>query len=184
MLFECKYYFPELLTILHQQLNDFTLLSFCHNYYPRPDTGLSVDLVNKKNELIYQFNPKAQIYGFIVGSGLRGPLHKGLPTIEATRHSHPVVAAKLLQETGVSEVLVGDALIEMRQAKQLIDFCKNRHFTLCIEEVFDTTVTYLFDMCHKVRRIIRKMSFVRKHQDKYVHIRYNHSLQRNDALVQ
>ncbi|MCQ1260099.1 DUF871 domain-containing protein [Staphylococcus aureus] len=141
----------ELLTSLHQQLNDFTLLSFCHNYYPRPDTGLSVDLVNKKNELIYQFNPKAQIYGFIVGSDLRGPLHKGLPTIEATRHSHPVVAAKLLQETGVSEVLVGDSLIEMRQAKQLIDFCKHRHFTLCIEEVFDTTVTYLFDMCHKVR---------------------------------
>ncbi len=58
---------------------------------------------------------------------------------------------KLLQETGVSEVLVGDPLIEMRQAKQLIDFCKHRHFTLCIEEVFDTTVTYLFDMCHKVR---------------------------------
>ena len=53
---------------------------------------------------------------------MRGPLHKGLPTIEATRHSHPVVAAKLLQETGVSEVLVGDSLIEMRQAKQLIDF--------------------------------------------------------------
>ncbi len=78
-------------------------------------------------------------------------MHKGLPTIEATRHSHPVVAAKLLQETGVSEVLVGDPLIEMRQAKQLIDFCKHRHFTLCIEEVFDTTVTYLFDMCHKVR---------------------------------
>lgn len=82
---------------------------------------------------------------------MRGPLHKGLPTIEATRHSHPVVAAKLLQETGVSEVLVGDSLIEMRQAKQLINFCKHRHFTLCIEEVFDTTVTYLFDMCHKVR---------------------------------
>ena len=68
--------FPELLTSLHQQLNDFTLLSFCHNYYPRPDTGLSVDLVNKKNELIYQFNPKAQIYGFIVGSDLRGPLQR------------------------------------------------------------------------------------------------------------
>ncbi|MGT0197601.1 MupG family TIM beta-alpha barrel fold protein [Staphylococcus aureus] len=32
-----------MLTKLHQQLNDFTLLSFCHNYYPRPDTGLSVD---------------------------------------------------------------------------------------------------------------------------------------------
>ena len=58
----------------------------------------------------------------------------------------PVVAAKLLQETGVSEVLVGDSLIEIRQAKQLIDFCKHRHFTLCIEEVFDTTVTYLFDI--------------------------------------
>ena len=28
----------ELLTNLHQHLNDFTLLSFCHNYYPRPDT--------------------------------------------------------------------------------------------------------------------------------------------------
>ncbi|MDN8988788.1 MupG family TIM beta-alpha barrel fold protein, partial [Staphylococcus aureus] len=64
----------ELLPRLHQQLNDFTLLSFCNNYYPRPDTGLSVDLFNKKNELIYKFNPKAQIYGFIVGSVFRGHL--------------------------------------------------------------------------------------------------------------
>ncbi|KMS30380.1 outer surface protein, partial [Staphylococcus aureus] len=51
----------------------------------------------------------------------------------------------------VSEALVGDSLIEMRKAKQLIDFCKPRHFTLCIEEAFDTTGNYLFDMFHKVR---------------------------------
>ena len=141
----------ELLTsFTSTMLNDFTLLHFVIITIIQDqirDYLLTWSI--RKNELIYQFNPKAQIYGFIVGSGLRVLLHKGLPTIEATRHSHPVVAAKLLQETGVSEVLVGDALIEMRQAKQLIDFCKHRHFTLCIEEVFDTTVTYLFDMCHK-----------------------------------
>ncbi|KMR64768.1 outer surface protein, partial [Staphylococcus aureus] len=61
--------------------------------YPRPETRLSDDLNNKKNDLIYQFNPKAQIYGFIVGSDLRGPLHKGLPKIEATRNSHTVACS-------------------------------------------------------------------------------------------
>ncbi|RZI11440.1 phospho-sugar glycosidase domain-containing protein, partial [Staphylococcus aureus] len=28
---------------------------------------------------------------------------------------------------------------------------KHRHFTVWIEEVFNTTLTYLFDVCHNVR---------------------------------
>ncbi|HHS2988611.1 TPA: 6-phospho-N-acetylmuramidase [Staphylococcus argenteus] len=141
----------ELLTNLHQHLNDFTLLSFCHNYYPRPDTGLSADWVKKKNEYIYQFNKKAQIYGFIVGTDLRGPLHKGLPTIELTRYDHPVVAANVLQDVGITDVLVGDPKIEKRLAIQLIDFCNCRHFSLAINEDFDEQVAFLFDIQHKVR---------------------------------
>ncbi|MGT2356802.1 MupG family TIM beta-alpha barrel fold protein [Staphylococcus aureus] len=139
----------ELLTSLHQQLNDFTLLSFCHNYYPRPGYGIMLTW-SIENELIYQFNPKAQIYGFTV-------VVCEVLCIKACQQlkQRDIVILSLqlnyYEETGVSEVLVGDSLIEMRQAKQLIDFCKHRHFTLCIEEVFDTTVTYLFDMCHKVR---------------------------------
>ena len=50
------HYFHFVITIIQDQIRDYLLT-------------WSI----RKNELIYQFNPKAQIYGFIVGSGLRGP---------------------------------------------------------------------------------------------------------------
>ncbi len=83
VLFECKIISRNLLTSLHQQLNEFTLLSFCHNYYPKPTYALLLYLLEEKSSLIYQFNPRNKTQWFIVRSGLRGPLHKGLPTIEA-----------------------------------------------------------------------------------------------------
>ena len=71
-------------------------------------------------------------------------------------------------------------MIEIRQAKQLYRFCKHRHFTLCIEEVFDTTVTHLFDMCHKVRPDNPENVIRSKRQDKYIRIRFQPQFTRNE----
>ena len=100
------HYFHFVITIIQDQIRDYLLT-------------WSIRKMNSFINLIKSTN-----IWFYCREWIARSLHKGLPTIEATRHSHPVVAAKLLQETGVSEVLVGDALIEMRQAKQLIDFAR------------------------------------------------------------
>ncbi|WP_145447742.1 MupG family TIM beta-alpha barrel fold protein, partial [Staphylococcus hominis] len=62
-----------LLTQLKQQVDHFHKIVYCHNYYPRPNTGLSQSFVQAQNTLIRHYNPEAMIYGFISGTKKRGP---------------------------------------------------------------------------------------------------------------
>lgn len=122
----------QLLHQLYTQLNDFSYLCYCHNYYPRPDTGLTTDFVKAQNQLILKYNPNANIYGFIVGTTKRGPLFKGLPTIEISRYMHPLKSAQLLLDQAVNHVMIGDTQITQPYAQQLISLLTQRHVTLTI----------------------------------------------------
>lgn len=56
-----------------------------HNYYPRPETGLSEEFFDQQNALFASRG--LEIYSFIPGEvSFRAPLHLGLPTLEAHRH--------------------------------------------------------------------------------------------------
>ena len=66
----------SLLQQLYEKLDDFTHLCYCHNYYPRPDTGLTTEFVHIQNSLILKYNPNATIFGFIPGTTKRGPFLK------------------------------------------------------------------------------------------------------------
>ena len=61
-----------------------------HNYYPRPETGLSQAFFDQQNEL---FSSRAlAVYTFIPGEvSFRAPLFLGLPTLEAHRHRNAYV---------------------------------------------------------------------------------------------
>ena len=79
-----------------------------HNFYPRPETGLdSVEFV-KTN--LWLKSEGLTVMAFIPGDGiLRGPLHKGLPTLEEHRDMAPFEAYMHLREEGaVDKILVGD----------------------------------------------------------------------------
>lgn len=141
-----------LLTQLKQQVTYFHKIVYCHNYYPRPDTGLSHSFVQAQNALIRHFNPEAIIYGFISGTKRRGPLYKGLPTLEDTRDAHPVYSAQMLIDTGVNHVIVGDIQLQRKYAQQLIQAVAERHFTLrCKVASTDSQVQALLQMTHQVR---------------------------------
>lgn len=43
-------------------------LLYCHNYYPRPDTGLSISFIEEKNQLIRKYDAHAKICAFIPGT--------------------------------------------------------------------------------------------------------------------
>ena len=48
------------------------------------------------------------------------PLHKGLPTVESHRSSHPLVATHELQSLDISHVIIGDTAINLLIAQQCL----------------------------------------------------------------
>lgn len=59
-----------------------------HNFYPLEYSGLSEEYFIKKNSLIKSYG--LSLGGFIPGNGnLRGPVYKGLPTLENDRYKNP-----------------------------------------------------------------------------------------------
>ncbi|WP_017437270.1 DUF871 domain-containing protein [Saccharococcus caldoxylosilyticus] len=80
-----------------------------HNFYPRPETGLSKETVIQKNQILRRKGIRT-IAAFIPGNKeKRGPLHQGLPTLEAHRHMDPLCAyAELVRDCNVDKVFIGD----------------------------------------------------------------------------
>lgn len=85
-------------------------LQACHNYYPRPDTGLSWELFSERSRLFRERGiPVAAFIPSIRHP--RGPLGEGLPTLEQHRRLDSIIAAKQLAYSGlVDAILFGDPL--------------------------------------------------------------------------
>ncbi|MET3196673.1 MupG family TIM beta-alpha barrel fold protein [Gottfriedia sp. OAE603] len=79
-----------------------------HNFYPRPETGLSKRYLIEKNRWLKKCGITTM--AFIPGdSEKRGPLYKGLPTLEKHRETIPLHAYfELIKSCYVDKVLVGD----------------------------------------------------------------------------
>ncbi|MBZ8172427.1 DUF871 domain-containing protein [Staphylococcus cohnii] len=140
----------SLLQQLYEKLEDFTHLCYCHNYYPRPDTGLTTKFVHHQNSLILKYNPNATIYGFISGTTKRGPLFKGLPTIESTRTQHPIESAQLLLDHQTTQILIGDSKLNTPLDEQLMNVLCHRTFTFTVD-LFDIQATTILQQTHTVR---------------------------------
>lgn len=84
------------------------LLEGCHNYYPRPETGLSMEGFLRSSRVFREHG--LRVSAFVPGTGARrGPLFEGLPTVERHRHMEAGRAAAELLATGVVDtVLFGD----------------------------------------------------------------------------
>lgn len=84
-------------------------LRACHNFYPKPYTGLTINDYERKNRMINDFGLPCS--AFVPSSaGRRGPLFEGVPTIEAHRYINAVSAAKcFLYEGSADRILFGDA---------------------------------------------------------------------------
>lgn len=140
----------SLLTHLKQTVSDFSNIIYCHNYYPRPDTGLSESFVTQQNMLILRFNPEAQIFGFISGSQKRGPIFKGLPTIEASRNHHPIESVTTLIQAKTTDYLIGDPYLEETMAQQLYQAIQHRNFILHLK-YYDNHTPTILQASHTVR---------------------------------
>jgi len=102
-------------TLLPAQLNefktlnaDFTRMKACHNFYPKPKTGLSLEKVRLVNERLSFLGITNM--AFVVGDKeRRAPLKQGLPTVEEHRDQDVLLSIlQLLTMTSTDIVLIGD----------------------------------------------------------------------------
>ncbi|WP_085991620.1 DUF871 domain-containing protein [Oceanobacillus senegalensis] len=123
-------------TITHENMKrlrkydaDFSSIEAWHNYYPRPETGLSLEDFNEKNRFLK--NEGVNVMAFIPGDGeKRGPLFQGLPTIEAHRNRSTFSSyLEFLNNKWVDKVLISDPSISKSSEKQ---FAKYEHDTILL----------------------------------------------------
>ena len=89
---------------------DVTRFAACHNFYPKPYTGLALEDVARTNLRLAALG--FEIMAFVPGdANVRGPVFEGLPTVEAQRGRAPKVALNMLELAHGADcdiVLVGD----------------------------------------------------------------------------
>ncbi|MGX7148644.1 DUF871 domain-containing protein [Enterococcus ureasiticus] len=114
---------------------DFTKFEAWHNYYPRPETGLSNQFFNEKNRWLKQSG--FQVFAFVPGNQrLRGPLQEGLPTLEKHRYDNPFSAALDLNENyQVDGVYLGDPEISKRTIHQFETYNRNQVLQLEVSDL-------------------------------------------------
>jgi len=102
---------PITLQQIYSAKADSTRIRACHNYYPRPETGLSFALFAERCQLLRDY--QIPVLAFIPSRSCpRGPIFAGLPTLEKHRLFSPQLAAKeLLASQLVDGVLFGDPLV-------------------------------------------------------------------------
>lgn len=98
---------------------DFSRVEAGHNFYPRPETGLSLMFLREKAELLRQY--ALPVWAFVPSqAGRRAPLYQGLPTVEAHRNLAVARAAAELLASGVVDTLVlGDPRASETELEEL-----------------------------------------------------------------
>ena len=118
-----------------------------HNFYPRPETGLDPEFLRESTAALQAEG--LQVYGFIPGDALlRGPLYKGLPTLEAHRTAAPSAAfADLAVNYGLDGIFAGDPEVSTREQEYIRHFCTTGELCLPValrpgyETLYDRTFT-------------------------------------------
>lgn len=89
----------------------------CHNFYPRPETGLSREAFQRSNQMFKK--ACLLIASFFPGDQeLRGPIYKGLPTLEDHRQFSPFTAFLDLCHEHVDLLILGDPGMSDRALQQ------------------------------------------------------------------
>ncbi|MBS7577783.1 MULTISPECIES: MupG family TIM beta-alpha barrel fold protein [unclassified Enterococcus] len=121
---------PEDVVELKKYGADFNRFEAWHNYYPRPETGLSSIFFATKNSWLKEAGFK--IFAFVPGNGvLRGPIYQGLPTLEKHRYLNPLACMLDLESNfGVDGIYIGDPTISTRSRNQISTYLKTNTFVL------------------------------------------------------
>ena len=95
-----------------------------HNFYPRPETGLDEEYLAETTQRLREAGLSVQC--FIPGDTLlRGPLHEGLPTLEAHRRCLPSAAfVDMALRFGMEDIFLADPGLSQKEQERIAHFCK------------------------------------------------------------
>lgn len=132
--------------LIHDLLRDGLVVSdiiACHNYYPKPYTGLSYQTVKEINDRLHKFD--IQVMGFVCGNlSKRGPFYEGLPTVEEARKEDFLLnVLKLHDDTTCDIIMVGDIDITDKSWFQLKKFKEN---CIPLEARLEEEYSYLYSV--------------------------------------
>ena len=113
-----------------------------HNFYPRPETGLDEDLLMQTTNRLKEAGLSVQC--FIPGDALlRGPLHEGLPTLEAHRHCLPSASfVDMALRFGMDDIFLGDPGLSQKEQERIATFCKTG--VICVPAKLDENWRHLY----------------------------------------
>ncbi len=92
----------------------------CFNYYPRNDSGLSLETV--RNTCAFLKGYGIPCSAFVSSKTAPSLLHKeshGVPTVECFRHVSPYVSSKILLYEGIEDIFFGDTLVSDEELIEL-----------------------------------------------------------------
>ncbi|MBE6949848.1 MAG: DUF871 domain-containing protein [Ruminococcaceae bacterium] len=113
-----------------------------HNFYPRPETGLDEELLTQTTQRLREAGLSVQ--AFIPGDTLlRGPLHEGLPTLEAHRHALPSAAfVDMALRFGMDDIFLADPGLSDKEQQRIAHFCKTG--VICVPAQLDEDWKHLY----------------------------------------
>ena len=113
-----------------------------HNFYPRPETGLDEELLMETTNRLKDAGLSVQC--FIPGDTLlRGPLHAGLPTLEAHRHCLPSAAfVDMALRFGMDDIFLADPGLSEKEQQRIAHFCKTG--VICVPAELDDNWRHLY----------------------------------------
>ena len=113
-----------------------------HNFYPRPETGLDEDYLLETTQALREAGLNLQ--AFIPGDTLlRGPLHEGLPTLEAHRHVLPSAAyVDMALRFGMEDIFLADPGLSEKEMQRIAVFCKTG--IICVPAELDNGWKHLY----------------------------------------
>lgn len=100
-----------------------------HNYYPLEFSGLGEDYLKRRNDLFKSLG--IETIAFVAGNeNLRGPMHKGLPTLESHRLKDPYLSfVELKRKYGMDSIILAEG-VDDRNISNIRDFQKDNRLSL------------------------------------------------------
>lgn len=131
---------------------DLTRFAACHNFYPKPLTGLSIERVRRVNERLRMLG--LATFAFVPGDArLRGPLGEGLPTVEDHRgDSGDELVRDILElvDADTDVVLFGDPGVSSAVWSRMADLTEGEGFVRLRAQV-DPSYAYVREQVHHDR---------------------------------
>lgn len=120
-----------------------------HNFYPRPETGLDPCQFARLNAELRRLGIK--VLAFIPGDEeKRGPIHAGLPTVEAHRSLPPYLAyLEMAIKFGLDGIFLGDLGLSSGQRRLIAGHCRTG--VVAVPSQLLPRYRYLYDQVFTIR---------------------------------